>query len=231
MAVTGSLLKRRRAALRDDVYSTILDMLLGGVFQPEESLSIDGLARDLDVSPTPVREAMVEMEHTGLVERLARRGYRVAPPISTEQIRKLIDVRKLLELQAVDWAYPHAKRLLPELRRAHAEHEDAWQNLEHEKGHLDLAHIRHYFDADWNFHRVIIRYADNSYLESAVDNLAFQAHRIRQTVGEGSSDGAQATAEHHAILEAFASGAREDALAAMEAHLNGVLRRSISDAE
>ena len=113
MAVTGSLLKRRRAALRDEVYSTILDMLLGGVFQPEESLSIDGLARDLDVSPTPVREAMVEMEHTGLVERLARRGYRVAPPISTEQIRKLIDVRKLLELQAVDWAYPHAKRLLP----------------------------------------------------------------------------------------------------------------------
>ena len=47
-------------------------------------VSIDGLAQILDVSPTPVREALARLEMTGLVRRFARRGYRVAPPIADQ---------------------------------------------------------------------------------------------------------------------------------------------------
>ena len=65
-----------RKVLRDDVHDALLQMLLRGRFAPGESLSIDHVARQLGVSPTPVREALVELEHTGLVTRAALRGFR-----------------------------------------------------------------------------------------------------------------------------------------------------------
>ena len=65
-----------RRGLRDHVYDHILQLLLSGDAAPGERLSIDTIARQLDVSPTPVREAMVQLERTGLVTREALKGYR-----------------------------------------------------------------------------------------------------------------------------------------------------------
>ena len=61
----------RRRVLRDDVHEILLDRLLSGVYQDGQTLAIDSLARELGVSPTPVREALAWMEHTGLVTRAA----------------------------------------------------------------------------------------------------------------------------------------------------------------
>ena len=54
-----------RTALRDSVYEMLLDMLLSGKFPPGTAVSIERMARDLDVSPTPVREALVHLDRTG----------------------------------------------------------------------------------------------------------------------------------------------------------------------
>ena len=45
-------------------------MLLDGTIVPGQILSIDGMARDLDLSPTPVREALDHLKHTRRVARL-----------------------------------------------------------------------------------------------------------------------------------------------------------------
>ena len=67
-----------RRGLRDAVYDRILDQLLRGETEAGGRLSIETLARELSVSATPVREALVQLERTGLVTREALRGYRVA---------------------------------------------------------------------------------------------------------------------------------------------------------
>ena len=54
-----------RKVLRDTVYESLVDMLMSGALLPEAPLSIDGLASELAVSPTPVREALVHLERTG----------------------------------------------------------------------------------------------------------------------------------------------------------------------
>src|SRR3954447_24962481 len=92
-ATGGAIVQRR--ALRDGVYDAILEMLLAGQATPGESLAIDGLARQLGVSPTPVREALVQLEHTGLVTRAALKGYRVAPPLNPAGVAELMDARAL----------------------------------------------------------------------------------------------------------------------------------------
>src|SRR5699024_2349671 len=88
----GMAMKRR--VLRAEVEELILERLLESRWSPGSRLSIDGLARDLEVSPTPVREAMVSLERSGLVEYVALRGYVVAPMLDVEQMTELLDARK-----------------------------------------------------------------------------------------------------------------------------------------
>ncbi len=90
--------------LRDRVYDRVLEFLMGHDVEPGMRLSIDGLARTLGVSPTPVREALVQLERTGLVTREANKGYRVAPPLAGDQLEALFDARLIVESGAVELA-------------------------------------------------------------------------------------------------------------------------------
>src|SRR5699024_384705 len=60
----GAAMAVRRQVLRAEVEELILQRLLESRWAPGSRLSIDGLARDLEVSPTPVREAMVSLERS-----------------------------------------------------------------------------------------------------------------------------------------------------------------------
>lgn len=51
--------------MRDEVRDALLAMLMDGRLAAGTSVSIDRLSRDLGVSQTPVREALVEIERPG----------------------------------------------------------------------------------------------------------------------------------------------------------------------
>lgn len=223
-----------RQALRDGVYEALLEKLLDGSMPPGEALGIDSLSRELGVSQTPVREALVQMEHTGLVSRVALKGYRVAPPLSTRQLAELHDARSMLEATAIEKAVPHTDELLPELRAAHAQHVLAAHRVRKLRGGegppTDHSDLREYFQADWEFHLTIIRAAENHFLVQMAETLSAHVHRMRQTVDHGTFDIDQAVAEHAAVLAAFESGDPAAPARAMRAHLTGVAQRSVEDA-
>ncbi|OCA93612.1 GntR family transcriptional regulator [Actinobaculum suis] len=216
-----------RAGLRDDVYKRLIDGLLEGEYKPQEPLTIDQISRELGVSQTPVREALVQLERTGLVERTARRGYRVAAPLTAEQMKDLIEVRQILERAATRKAFVNREDMIGQLEEALVEHEETVKELLSDGNMLDTKELRKYFDADWKFHEIILAHSENPYLEESVNALSFQVHRMRQTIGTGTSDGEEAVAEHSRILHEFRHGTAESAARAMEAHLAGVLERSL----
>lgn len=218
-----------RRVLRDGVYDAILEKLLDGSTPPGSSLGIDSLARELEVSPTPVREALVQLEHTGLVSRVALKGYKVAPPLTPEQFAELFDMRGILEIAAVERAVSRVDDLVPELRAAHAQHILCAHRVRKLRGTggrpTDLADLREYFAADWEFHLTIIRAAGNRFLLQNAEGLSAHVHRLRQTADHGVMDIDQAVDEHAAILAAFEAGDPERAVAAMREHLGAVARR------
>ena len=63
-----------RAALSDSVYDALRASIVDGGYGPDEPVRIDVVARELEVSQTPVREALARLEATGLVVRAALRG-------------------------------------------------------------------------------------------------------------------------------------------------------------
>ncbi|MDN5962747.1 MAG: GntR family transcriptional regulator, partial [Propionibacterium sp.] len=139
----------RSRALVDDVYDLLLDKLTSGELAPDTALGIDPLARQLRISPTPIREALARLEHTGLVHRAANRGYRVAPPLSLEQMLELLDTRLVLEDGAIERAMRHAEDLLPDLDAAYEEHARAARALEGSGALHAPPRIHEYSAADW----------------------------------------------------------------------------------
>ena len=69
----------RRQMLADDVYEAIKTMLMDHVIRPGARISIDGLAREFQVSSTPVREALARLESEGLALKEPLKGYRATP--------------------------------------------------------------------------------------------------------------------------------------------------------
>lgn len=230
----GPRLERR--VLRDSAYDLLLDMLLNGSLAPDVNLSIDGLSRKLGVSPTPIREALVNLEHTGLVTRAPLRGYRVAPPFTAEQVGQLLDARMILELGALDQALRRRAELLPVLRVAHLRHEQVIADIDAMEGSLKgsdrIASYRDYFDADWGFHLAMIRHADNPFVVQLAESLGAHVHRLRQTIGVGLTDSHEACSEHARILGALeAHAADETVRGALRDHLEAVRSRSIADSK
>lgn len=231
--MTAAMVKPlKRKVLRDTVYDSLIDLLMSGEVAPGAALNIDGLAQQLGVSPTPVREALVHLERTGLVTRAALRGYRVAPPLSPDQIAQLCDARILIEVGALELAMPRAAEMAPELARAQAEHERTAAKVRGARPtKTALIAYRNYLDADWTFHRTIFNYSRNSYLLATSDTLQAHLHQLRQSVTRGIHDTDLAVAEHAAVLVAVQENDTQAALAALRHHLEQVKVRSLAGDE
>jgi DNA-binding GntR family transcriptional regulator len=231
-ASAGVTIQRR--VLRDGVYDAILEMLLDGQVAPGESLAIDGLARELGVSPTPVREALGLLEHTGLVSRAALKGYRVSPPLSPGRMAALMDARTVVEVAAIRQAVPLAPEVVTELEGISIQHRNAAlrvrRTMKRRPHGLDWAALRKYYTVDWDFHLVLLRNCHNPYLLDMAERLAPYVHRLRQSMNQGSIDVEQAVAEHAVVLDAVRTGDPEAAATAMAQHLAGVRARAIADA-
>jgi DNA-binding GntR family transcriptional regulator len=219
--------------LRDGVYDAILEMLLDGQVSAGESLSIDGLARGLSVSPTPVREALGQLEHTGLVTRAALKGYRVAAPLTASRTAELIDARAIVEVAAVRAAMPATPEMLSELEIVSKQHRNAALRVramaERHADRLDWPTLRKYYIVDWDFHLIFLRNCGNRYLLEMAENLAPHFHRLRQSMHHGTIDVEEAVAEHAAIVEAVRGGDPGAAAAAMADHISSVRARALAD--
>ncbi|MDQ1082709.1 MULTISPECIES: GntR family transcriptional regulator [Microbacterium] len=227
--ITGAV---ERRVLRDRVYDVILDRLMNGEVQPGVRLGIDILAKELDVSPTPVREALVQLERTGLVSREARRGYRVAAPLSVAQTAELFDARIVIETGAAALAAPRAGELLPRLVEAEERHHrtaDAVLELDDDDPRM-AARLSEYFDADWRFHQAIFDRCENTHLQQMAESLGTHMHRRRQSSMGRTNDVAFAVAEHDAIVDAFRVGEVAGIVDAMRSHVSNVKARAIESA-
>src|SRR5262245_9077955 len=84
---------------KDKVVESIREAVLSGELQPGERLEQDKLAERFSVSPTPVREALRQLEAEGIVDYNPHRGVRVAE-VSLSDVREIYLIRGTLEALA-----------------------------------------------------------------------------------------------------------------------------------
>src|SRR5690606_25589719 len=93
----------QHAALRDEVLLAIEGFIIDGSLPPGHRLIEAELARELDVSRNPVREALAVLAHTGWVDLRPRHGAVVHMPTASE-VDDFFGVRRLLEADSAQRA-------------------------------------------------------------------------------------------------------------------------------
>ena len=155
-----SLVQLAPANVSQLAFESIRTAIINRTLAPGSRIVETTLAVQLNVSKTPVREALIQLREIGLVEPDGRRGDRVVRR-SAKTLRNAYDIREGLELFAVRCA---AERSTPvqreEIRIA------AQESLEGARA----GDASRFHDCDMAFHRAIVALAGNERLTTIVEN-------------------------------------------------------------
>ncbi|PRY59980.1 GntR family transcriptional regulator [Glycomyces artemisiae] len=221
MATSG---RSTREPVADRMYGVLLRQLLDGRRAAGEPLNIGALGRDLDVSQTPLREALARLEHTGLVRREALKGYRVADALTDREVAKLMEARLVIEPELTLQA---GLRTTPEFL---AELRAAVDDLDATAPHADddPEGFRRYWTSDDAFHQLIAAQSDNPFLEQALRSLDGHMQRFRLFTKRGRTGAGNAARDHRLVLDALEARDAERAAALMREHLEGAKARALA---
>ena len=199
----------RRTNLREEAVEVLRAGILGGELAPGSIHSAVSLAGQLGVSPTPVREAMLELAKSGLVEVLPNRGFRVTV-VDDEDLDEICALRLALEVPALEAVVANAtdEQLEALLAPLHELESAAFRR-----------DVPAFLVADRTFHLQLLALARNRRLVRIVAELRDQA-RITGLRSLAAAGALQATAsEHRPILEAVRARDLAAAQRLMAGHL------------
>ncbi|HET6898159.1 MAG TPA: GntR family transcriptional regulator [Vicinamibacteria bacterium] len=179
------------------VYRTLRDAIVKCELQPGERLVIDDLARRLQVSSIPVREALQLLQSEGLVLMVPHVGATVAP-ISHESVTEVFTVMEGLESVAARAA---AERARPEDLEALHEIVTAMDRALAAEAH------EHWAELNTRFHATISRLTGMPLLQEMMERVLDRWDRVRRFFFTGVlvHRAEQAQKEHHELLDAMRS--------------------------
>lgn len=196
----GPLRSVGRVALADHVYDALYRNLLIGSIAPGARLNIDQLARDLHVSPTPLREALARLEAEEVVVKRPLAGYLATPLLTKTGVSELFDLR----VQVEPWLATQA-----------AAGDGTWPDTgEKPAAGDDLAKLA---AKDAVFHDTVAALAGNALARQALRrlNAHFHIYRLFARGGELPRD----IGGHEAVAEAIQAHDKTAAARAMRRHL------------
>ncbi len=154
-----------KTSLVEDVRNYLRDAILTLKYKPGEQLNESAILSELEVSRSPLREAFRLLEGEGLVTWRSRKGVFVND-ISPDDIKELFPIRASLESLAAELAAPRLnEKELQELETI-VEKMDAAANQGNTRAYLKL---------NFNFHRQIVKAADNKRLDDMIKTLGRQS--------------------------------------------------------
>jgi DNA-binding GntR family transcriptional regulator len=207
MAVTGPQLKA--VSLREQAREAVRAQIMSGELAPGEVQSIQSVAGVLGVSITPVREAVMDLAHLGMVEIIRNRGFRV-PVMTDRDLDEIFKLRTMLEVPAMaELTELVAGATLPEFRHIAQQCADgARAGDSHE-----------FLGKDQEFHLGLLEKLGNRRLVTTVGHLRDQARMLglRKLADQG--DLIESAEEHFALLDAIEAGKADLAALLMRKHL------------
>jgi DNA-binding GntR family transcriptional regulator len=199
----------KAVSLREQAREAVRTQIVLGELAPGEVQSIQSVAGALGVSITPVREAVMDLAHLGMVEIIRNRGFRV-PVLTDHDLDEIFKLRTMLEAPAMaELTELVAGAPLPEFRHLAQQCADGAQD-----GDLHV-----FLDTDRQFHLGLLSKLGNRRLVTMVGHLRDQARMLglHKLADQG---GLIASAqEHFGLLDAIESGKADLAALLMRKHL------------
>lgn len=208
--MTAEIISIPRASLHEQVARRLRQMLVENRIAPGAKLNERELCEVLQVSRTPLREAIKMLAAEGLVELLPNRGA-IAVELTEADILNTFEVMAGLEAQSGELA---AQRIteaeLAEIRAMHFEMMAAWTRRD----------LSSYYGLNAQIHRAINAAAKNPVLTATYDQVNARLQALRFRSNQDEEKWANAIKEHERMIQALADRDAGAMRAVLQAHLN-----------
>jgi len=188
--------------LRDWVFECLRTSIVSGDLSPGQRIVEADLAKQLEVSKSPVREAILQLKQDGLVIDAPKGRGGVVAPLKPNDVREIYAVREALETLAVRIlaSDPQPDRLAP-LQAIVARMRQAYNE----------GNVQRQFELDVEFHTALCAATGNRRLQDLFASLRPDVQRIflfavNAMTLEGPDAPEVALAEHEALLQAITDG-------------------------
>jgi DNA-binding GntR family transcriptional regulator len=178
-------------SLREQIREHIVEGIVSGRWKPGERIVERRIATELEVSQTPVREALRELEALRLIESAPNKGVRVRN-LTAADLEEIYPVRAGLEQIAAELA---AQRLAEESAVLETEVAALYEADREADGEAQVRHTV-------AFHREMVRAAGNSVLLHTWEGLGIEVFTALSIRWLGTRQQSYAE-EHQALVEAF----------------------------
>lgn len=196
-------------------YQYIKEKIILGEFKPNSTIDEKELAKTLNTSRTPIREAILKLKEEGYITIFPRKGTLVST-ISFEDIKNLYQYRMILDSGIASIASQMMKD----------EEIDSFINeIKTIISNKDINSSLSLDDDDKKFHMAIANSTSNPYLINEEEKVMNQCLRIRFLSNKESKERYFSSLnEHIEILEAIKSRSKEEASNKMKEHLKNALK-------
>lgn len=203
-------------SLVEMAYEQLLSMLVTMKIKPGAHIGIEALARQLQISQTPIREALTLLEAQKLVHKIPNVGFRAANLLTPEDIDALFEIRLMIEPKMAALAAKRADKEMIEtlLSLSHWMAQAAEGN--------DIAYAQ-FAEGDAKLHHFIAKASGNRFIAEAIQGLHVHLHIFRFLVNTNAPQ--EALAEHAVLIDALLAADSHAAEAAMCAHLHASQQR------
>lgn len=151
----------RRAPVVDQITQSIRNMIVAGDLNPGDRIVESRIAKQIGVGQPTVREALVALEHQGLVVRKTNQGC-VVTTLTRREISQMLRIRAELETLAVELAIESAAD--PDIRKLL----DLTAEMKAAASGRD---VTRFFDVDVRFHETLWRLSGNSLLPRLLEQV------------------------------------------------------------
>jgi DNA-binding GntR family transcriptional regulator len=192
-ATLGVVAPVQRLSLHDEIVVRLRDMILEGVLAPGATIPELKLCTDLQISRTPLREALKVLAAEDYVTLLPNRGS-VVREIIPEEIEEVFEVMGALE--GLIGHLVAARVTDEEISELHDMHERLVRHKEADEKHA-------YFDVNQAIHRRIAELSGNRVLASGYSAYADKIRRARYLANLSSARWAESVEEHQRFMQAL----------------------------
>lgn len=205
---------------KENVYNSILDLILGMKIKPGEAITEMSLSKELKLGRTPVREALKKIEHEGLIVIKNQRKYVYV--LTLKELEEIFDIKICLESFVAECAALNQNpKYSAELRKILSAMAAAASypvnNEDDEKKRLN-----EWLTADRNLHHQLFKMADKPKIEPIILNLDLQWQRLRLGIYTLEGRIIRSYVEHEKFVQAIFDMKPTEAAKLMREHLTTV---------
>ena len=200
--------------LKSRAYTYIKGKILECVFLPGDFLQENKLMAELNISRTPIREAISALDREGLVKIIPGRGVTVNE-IGYQEIYDIFQVRLMVEPSILQTNYNKVEK------------DKMLAFKEAIQGSVENDDTKSQYQIDDNFHAYFIGLCANKYLVRLLENIFDQNHRLRVLTGNNANRLLQSSKEHVNIIDALLKDDVNEAIEHYIVHIQNSEQSSI----